>query len=152
MNAAFASGKRRVGFFGAVLAVIQRLSTIVYNFVLSSLKWCIFVAVITYFPAGVIGALIILLIVLWEPTSCICWGWSVGWSIIASKAGSKCRSRTASGVARGAISTAVWDQEGSGKACSVHVINLLFQSLVFQDKYNKLCIYMMMCKVYWIDV
>ena len=72
MNAAFASGKSRVGFFGAVLAVIQRLSTIVQNFVLSSLKGSIFVAVITYFSAGVIVALIILLIILWEPTSCIC--------------------------------------------------------------------------------
>jgi hypothetical protein len=72
MNAAFASGKSRVGFCGAVLAVILRLSKILHDFVLSSLEWSIFVAVITYFPAGVIVALIILLIILWEPTSCIC--------------------------------------------------------------------------------
>ena len=124
MNGIFASGKSWDGFFGAVLAVIQRLSTIINNFALSSLKRSVFVAVIAYFSAGIIVVLVALLIILWEVTSCIWWDGSVGWSKTASKACSKWRSRTASSVARVAISTAVWDQEGSGKACSVHVINL----------------------------
>ena len=125
MNGIFASGKSWDGFFGAVLAVIQRLSAIINTYALSSLEWSVFVAVIAYFSAGIIAVLVALLIVLWEVTSCIWWDWSVGWSKTASKACSKWRSRTASSVARVAISTAVWDQEGSGKACSVHVINLL---------------------------
>jgi len=125
MNGIFASGKSWDGFFGAVLAVIQRLSTIINTYALSSLEWSVFVAVIAYFSAGIIVVLVALLIILWEVTSCIWWDGSVGWSKTASKACSKWRSRTASSVARVAISTAVWDQEGSGKACSVHVINLL---------------------------
>ena len=70
MNTVFESGKS-VGFFGAVLADIQRLRTIVSNFVLPSLEWSRFIDVITYFSAGVIVVLVILLVILGEPTSSI---------------------------------------------------------------------------------
>ena len=70
MNTVFESGKS-VGFFGAVLADIQRLRTIICNFVLPSLEWSCFIDVITYFSAGVIVVLVILLVVLGEPTSSI---------------------------------------------------------------------------------
>jgi len=71
MNTVFESGKS-VGFFGAVLADIQRFRTNIFAiFVLPSLEWSSFIDVITYFSAGVIVVLVILLVVLGEPTSSI---------------------------------------------------------------------------------
>ena len=71
MNTVFESGINGIGFFGTVLAAIQRLERFLRYFIQSFLEWRVFVDVIAYFSAGVIVVLVVLLVVLWEPATSI---------------------------------------------------------------------------------
>jgi len=148
MNTVFESGKSGIGFFGAVLAAIQRLESFLRYFILTSLEWWVFVDVIAYFSAGVIAVLVVLLVVLWEPATSIWRSRSVGWSKTATKTCSKWWSRVASGIAGRAISSAVWDQEGSGKACGVHCVKLSFSQTEWQT--NEVVYILRDVKIFWV--
>ena len=71
MNTVFESGINGIGFFGTILAAIQRLERFLRYFIQSFLEWRVFVDVIAYFSAGVIVVLVVLLVVLWEPAASI---------------------------------------------------------------------------------